>query len=178
MLAVLQTLDCICPGKYHDFFHPFFATFLYIMGASVEKNDLVYYTRQTCNIVDYGRTTEVAVGGGGFQAGGGTGHNVSVMNHDENNAIRHKVKNGQYVTVEIYKDAKAVHDQMEFGVFFPKGTYLIFLEKKRISKGKMYVVLPNMTTEWRDGAAEPAERDKLDLHATSREAGDFLRDHV
>lgn len=158
-------------------FYPFFATFSFIMGAAVEKNDLVYFRRKKCDIVKYGQTNEGEVGVMGSQLGGGTGHNISMANHDENLPIKQKVKSGQYVTVEVFKDGRVVHDQMEFGVFLPKATYLIFLEKRLLSKGKMYVVLPKMVTKWRDGE-EPTDEDRLNLPLTSTKVGDFLRKHV
>lgn len=150
---------------------------MWTIDAFVDKDDLVYYACKKGDIVTHGERNEGGAGGMGFQVTAAMERSMSIVNHGiDHDVMKHEVESGTYQTVEMFKDGKAVHQQMLFAVFLRKAPYLIFLEKRLLSKGKMHVVLPKMVARWRDGE-EPTAEEKLDSDATLTMVKIFLREH-
>lgn len=137
----------------------------------------MYYACKKGYIVTHGERREGEWGGMGARLVAGYEHITSFENHGiDHNVMKHEVESKTYQTVEMFKDGKAVHDQMMFAVFLRKAPNLIFLEKRLLSKGKMYVVLPKMIAKWRDGE-EPTADKLLDSKATLTMVKTFLQEH-
>ena len=112
----------------------------------------------------------------GLHLAGATEHNMSVRTQGMCDMMSHVVESGTYETVEVFKDGKAVHDQILFAVFLRTPENLIFLKKRLLSKHKMFVVLPKMIAKWRDGATPTAE-ETIEHSATLTTVKEFLREH-
>lgn len=145
-----------------------------ITCAAVEKGNLVYFGLKNVDFLTYGETKEGGAGAMGFSITGATGHNISMVYHSDDRVMKYAVQSMTFVTAEMYKDGNVLQDQMVFGVFYARGTDLIFLKKHRMSKRKMFVVLPRMVEAWLKGK-EPTYGEKLVCPVTPQMVEGFLR---
>lgn len=119
------------------------------------------------------RREEGSVGGFGFSAGGAKEIEVCMEGLGWDSIMKHVVNAGEYDAAVMFKDGKIAHEQMLVAIFLHENADYVYLAKRLLDKGRMYVVLPRMISD-----RDPTTEEKLSCRAKRSEVEAFLRDNL
>lgn len=132
----------------------------------------MFYACKLYDIQAYRQWIEALASAGGISARGAKEAEMSMVNHGMDYIMEHVVKAGKYDPVVMFKGGKVVHDQMLMAVFLRENDYLVYLGKRLLDKGKMYIVLPKMLSD-----RDPSTEKKLSCRVELPEVKTFLIKH-
>lgn len=119
------------------------------------------------------RRGEASVGGFGFTAGGAKEIEVSMEGLGRDSIMKHVVNAGEFDAAVMFKDGKVAHDRMLVAIFLRENDHYVYLVKRFLDKGRMYVVLPKMLSD-----RDPTTEEKLSCRAKRPEVEAFIHDNL